>query len=61
MVKALFIPGDLRVVLSGAERRGLEFPPARKRASGPSLPVTSHMTATKAHRLNSALPEDVRT
>lgn len=47
MVKALFIPSDLRVVLSGVERRGLEF--SLLKTPSPFLPVTSYITATEAH------------
>ena len=51
---SLFIPKDVRVVLSAAAREGFEFHPQKESFQPTFLPVTSYITATKVHQLNRA-------
>lgn len=52
VVKSFFIPNDMRVVLSTAERGGLESHPLKESFQPTFLPVTSYITTTKGHQLN---------
>lgn len=51
---SVFIPNDMRVVLSTAAREGLEFHPLKESFQPTFLPVTSYITATKVHQPNRA-------
>lgn len=64
MVKlSLLIPNDMRVVLSTAERGGLECPPWKERVQPTFLPVTLTQLLQQTRQLSRAspFPENVKT